>query len=134
LVHEKSIFNALNKIDLNILKIDSAVEETCWILNRSNGHFNLENHIKKLKLFNGKLIIQTMFISGLISGISFDNTTNEEVEAWLRIIKELLPSKVMIYTIARNTPLDTIYKIPRKKLDEIADRVSCLGIKVSVSH
>jgi wyosine [tRNA(Phe)-imidazoG37] synthetase (radical SAM superfamily) len=134
MVHEKSIFDALNMIDLNILKIDSAIEETCWILNRSKNHFNLEEHIKKLKLFNGNLIIQTMFISGLIEGIAFDNTTNEEVEAWFRIIKEILPSQVMIYTIARHTPVDTIYKIPREKLDEIAGRVSNLGIKVSVSH
>jgi wyosine [tRNA(Phe)-imidazoG37] synthetase (radical SAM superfamily) len=134
LVHEKSIFDALNKIDLNILKLDSAIEETCWILNRTKGNFNLKEHIRKLKLFNGNFIIQTMFISGLIEGIAFDNTTNEEVETWLNIIKEIKPSQVMIYTIARHTPVDTIFKIPRKKLDEIADRVSSLGIKVSVSQ
>lgn len=133
LVHKKPIFDALNKVDMNILKIDSAFEETCWILNRSKEHFNLEEHIKKLKSFKGKLIIQTMFIKGFIDSITFDNTTKEEIEAWLKIIEDVAPSQVMIYTIARHTPINTINKIPLKKLKEIGARVTKLGISVSIS-
>jgi len=61
-IHKKQIFDALMKIDDNILKLDSAFENTIKLLNNPQGNFNLNNLINNLKKFNGKFILQTMFV------------------------------------------------------------------------
>ena len=132
LVQKKEIFESLHKVDLNILKIDSAFEDTCKLLNKPLGHFNLNEIINNLKSFNGKLIVQTMFIKGIFEGIKFDNTSEDEITAWLEVIKKINPIQVMIYTIARSTPATGIEKIPLKKLKEIAEKLKLLGIKAGV--
>lgn len=134
LVHKKEVFDSLEKIDLNILKIDSAFEDTCRLMNNPLGHFELKNTIESLKLFKNNLVIQTMFIKGTFKGQPFDNSSEKEVAAWLEILSSIGPSKVMIYTVARATPANGLEKIGRKKLTEIASKVEKLGIPVSVSE
>ena len=74
-----------------------------------------------------------MFVRGQFEGATFDNTTEEEVSAWLDIIKELSPREVMIYTIDRTTPAKDIEKVSIEKLRQIASRVEDLGIKTNVA-
>jgi hypothetical protein len=40
-----------------------------------------------------------------------DNTTEKEISAWIKLLKKINPSQVMIYTIARDTPIDTLQKV-----------------------
>jgi wyosine [tRNA(Phe)-imidazoG37] synthetase (radical SAM superfamily) len=134
LVYKSSIVNALKKVDQNILKIDSAFEDTCHLLNRPTGKFNLDEIIKGLEQFQGKLIIQTMFVKGSYEGISFDNTSNTEVKAWLEVIRRIKPLQVMIYTIARDTPIETIQKVSATKLKHIAMLAEKEGFAVSISE
>jgi wyosine [tRNA(Phe)-imidazoG37] synthetase (radical SAM superfamily) len=133
LIHKKEVFEALNKIEMNILKIDSAFEDTCRLLNKPVGHFSIPELIDRFQLFKGKIIIQTMFVKGIFEGTEFDNTTEKEVNAWYEIIKKIKPSHVMIYTIARDTPVEEIKKIPLRKLNEIAAGIKKMGITASVS-
>jgi wyosine [tRNA(Phe)-imidazoG37] synthetase (radical SAM superfamily) len=133
LIHKPEIFDALNMVDLNILKIDSAFEETCRALNQPTGHFSINEIISDLQKFKGKLIIQTMFIRGNFKGALFDNTSQREISAWIDVLKKICPSHVMIYTIARDTPAEGIEKIPSAELDKIAVLVESVGISVSVS-
>jgi wyosine [tRNA(Phe)-imidazoG37] synthetase (radical SAM superfamily) len=134
LIHKKEVFEALNKIEMNILKIDSAFEDTCRLLNKPLGNYSVSELVEKLILFKGRLIIQTMFVKGSFEGIPFDNSSSKEVEAWLGILKKIKPSQVMIYTIARETPVEGIKKISLRKLNEIAAKVEELGISSSVSE
>ena len=133
MLDKPSVFNALNKVDDNILKLDSAFESTVRIMDCPNKNFSLKNVVDNLKKFNGNLIIQTMFLKGSYHGEAFDNTTDEEVTAWLKLVKEINPLQVMIYTIARDTPIDTLEKISVEKLNEIADLVKKEGLDVQVS-
>jgi hypothetical protein len=64
--------------------------------------------------------------------VAFDNTTNEQVEAWLHIVKELAPRQVMIYSIARDTPCQTLVRVERDELEQIAKHVRALGIEALV--
>lgn len=131
--HKKPVFEALLKIRDNIQKLDSAFEETVKILDGPRGHFSLEKVIDGLMAFEGKLIIQTMFVRGSFKGQAIDNTTNKEVTAWLELVKKIGPRQVMIYTIARDTPLDTLEKISLEELNTIANRVRKAGFDVQVS-
>jgi wyosine [tRNA(Phe)-imidazoG37] synthetase (radical SAM superfamily) len=65
-IGNNSIFNALLKADLNILKLDSAIEETLLQINCPRGEYNLQDTIGLLGRFQGKLIIQTLFFRGCV--------------------------------------------------------------------
>jgi wyosine [tRNA(Phe)-imidazoG37] synthetase (radical SAM superfamily) len=133
MLHKKEVFSALLKVEDNIQKLDSAYPETVALLDCPRGNFSLEKVVGQLKQFEGNVIIQTMFVKGSFKGKLIDNTTNKEVWAWIELLKIIKPSQVMIYTIACDTPIDTLEKIPLEKLNEIADRIKKAGFKVQVS-
>ncbi len=133
-IHKPHIIRALRRVDNNILKLDTAIEETMRRLNRPSGRlFSVSWLINQLKKFNGELIIQTMFLRGQHNGQPIDNTTDEEVNAWLEVLKEVEPRQVMIYTIDRETPVKELEKISIDELNLIAEKVQELGLEVSVS-
>ena len=133
-VHKPHIMRALRQVDNNILKLDSVIEDTVRILDRPTGRlFNVPWLIEHLKKFNGKLIIQTMFLRGVHEGVVIDNTTDVEVSAWISALQEIGPYEVMIYTIDRETPVKGLEKISLEELNKIAARVEAKGIKTVVS-
>jgi wyosine [tRNA(Phe)-imidazoG37] synthetase (radical SAM superfamily) len=134
MLHKNSVVDALKKIDDNILKFDSAFAETIELLDCPSGNFNIDEIVDRLKEFGGTQIIQTMFISGEYNGVSVDNTSKRELDAWVEKIAYIKPKQVMIYTIARDTPVDTLKKVPLEVLNSIAERVEReLNIPVQVS-
>jgi len=132
-IHHKRVFNALLKVDDNIQKLDSAFEETVRILNQPRGRFRLWEVVDELCNFEGKVTIQTMFVRGTYNGQYVDNTTDDEINAWLKLVSIISPKQVMIYTIARDTPIDTLEKISKKELEKIARKVRDAGFDVQVS-
>lgn len=133
-VSKDSVFRALQKVDNNILKLDSAFDATVKLIDRPNApSYTVRNQVNQYKRFGNDIIIQTMFIRGEFEGTKFDNTSNVEVLAWLELIKEIDPREVMIYTIDRNTPAKGIEKISVDELRAIASKVEELGIKTNVA-
>jgi len=132
-LHIVSVFEALLKVDYNIQKIDAAYENTIARINQPKGNFLLADLVENLKKFRGKVILQTMFLDGVYRAENIDNTSDEHILAWLKIVKDVAPSEVMIYTIARDTPVETLRKVSLEKLNQIAARVEELGIKTQVS-
>ena len=74
-----------------------------------------------------------MFLRGEYLGKAVDNTTEEEVAAWLKIVEELRPKQVMVYSLDRDTPCQTITKVEKDELSVIGKRVEALGIPCSVA-
>jgi wyosine [tRNA(Phe)-imidazoG37] synthetase (radical SAM superfamily) len=125
---------ALLKVDQNILKIDSAIDETIRIHNQPKMDLKAEDLIRNLENFEERLIVQTLFLRGNYKGRKVDNTTPEEIEAWLKAIERIRPAEVMIYTISRDTPAGAdLEKVPVTELKRIASLVNKLGIKTQVS-
>ncbi|PIF06077.1 MAG: radical SAM protein [Draconibacterium sp.] len=133
MLHKDAVFNALLKVDDNIQKLDSAFSETIKILDCPRVPFELATIVEQLKNFNGKVTIQTLFVKGIFNGEIVDNTTESELDAWIALLKKIRPAQVMIYTIARDTPLKTLERIPLTKLKSIATRVENAGIATQVS-
>jgi wyosine [tRNA(Phe)-imidazoG37] synthetase (radical SAM superfamily) len=128
------IKEALLKVDQNILKLDSAFDSTIKIHNQPRVNVNVEELINNLIGFDGKLIIQTLFLRGMYNGKLIDNTTRVEIREWLKAIERIKPSEVMIYTISRDTPEGSrLNKVPLKELKEIAALVESIGIRTQVS-
>lgn len=134
-LHRPGVVLALERVDNNILKLDSAIEQTMRKLDRPNNTgFTVEKAIEGIARFGSNAIIQTMFTYGSYGGESFDNTTQEEVDALIEAYKKIRPGKIMIYSIDRKTPARDMHKIPPSKLDEIAEKIEkSTGISVSVA-
>jgi wyosine [tRNA(Phe)-imidazoG37] synthetase (radical SAM superfamily) len=127
------VFNALKKVDQNILKLDSAFDSTIKVLNQPRVKFSVDELVKNLKSFDGNLIIQTLFLRGSFKGKIVDNTTDEEINRWVELIKAIKPKEVMVYTIARDTPAIGLEKVSIKDLKAIAAKIESMGIPVQVS-
>ncbi len=122
------------KVDMNILKLDSAIPDTVKKLNQPRGRYDPEALARYTGDFDGKFIIQSLFVRGKYHGEIIDNATPAEIDAWLAAIGKLKPQSVMIYTIDRDTPLgNDLKKVPVAELKAIAARVIALGIPASVS-
>ncbi|MEG1586841.1 MAG: radical SAM protein [Bacteroidales bacterium] len=128
------VFAALNKVDNNILKLDSVFQETVDLIDAPNQeNFNVDNLIENLAAFRGNLIIQTMFLRGEHNGKVVDNTTPKEVEGWLDALKKIKPRQVMVYSLDRPTPEQKLQKVSKEELEQIAAKARELGFYVTVS-
>ncbi|MFO7940528.1 MAG: radical SAM protein [Bacteroidales bacterium] len=134
LLHKPAVVEALKKVDQPILKLDSAFDTTVQLLNQPPAGFSVQKVVEQLKAFKGDFILQTLFVQGEHNGQIIDNASDDELKAWLTIVKILAPREVMIYTIARETPVQTLRKTPADKLDGIARELRAMGIKVQVSY
>jgi len=112
MLQKDSVYRALKRIEDNILKLDGGFEDTIQIIDQPMGLFDLEKTVDLLSSFQGDLTIQTIFRRGSYNGQGIDNTTKPELEAWLKHLQKIQPKEVMIYTIARDTPVDTLEKFP----------------------
>ena len=132
-IHREDVRRALKRVDNNILKLDSAFDATVQLMNKPQGNYTVARTVELLKMFEGDFILQTMFLRGEYLGKRVDNTTEEEVAAWLKIVEELKPKQVMVYSLDRDTPCQTITKVEKDDLRDIGDRVEALGIPCSVA-
>lgn len=133
-LHIPEVKEALSKVDKPILKLDSAISQTIQLHNRPSKEIDATVLVKQLAELDFNIIIQTMFIKGEYNNIMIDNTSEEEISAWLKALEQILPSEVQIYTISRDVPAgNNIQKIPLETLNEIAGRVKDLGINTQVS-
>jgi wyosine [tRNA(Phe)-imidazoG37] synthetase (radical SAM superfamily) len=133
MIGRESVRRALEKVDNNILKLDSAFDDTVRLIDNPVGAYSVAGVVEDMLKFNGRLIIQTMFLRGEYAGQRVDNTTEREVSAWVEIVKKVHPRQVMIYTIDRDTPAENLEKVPLAELRAIAARIQALGIPTSVS-
>lgn len=132
-IHRDDVRRALLRVDNNILKLDSAFDATVQLINKPQGSYTVERTVELLKDFEGRLIVQTMFLRGEYLGKRVDNTTSEEVEAWLKLVADIAPKQVMVYSLDRDTPCQTLEKVEKDELRTIAARVEQLGIPCSVA-
>ena len=133
MLHRESVRRALRRVDNPILKLDSAFDKTAQLIDKPLGNYSIEKVVEGMKSFEGECIVQTMFLRGEFEGEVVDNTTPEEVEAWLKLVGEIAPRSVMVYTIDRDTPAPNLEKVPVEELRQIAERVRALGIECSVA-
>lgn len=134
-IDRPAVFEALNKVDDNILKLDSVSDTRIRQLDRPAApSFSFDKLLEGLKRFEGNLIIQTMFLAGEYEGRPVGNTTEEEITGWLQALREIRPRQVMIYTVDRETPVKGLKKASPALLDAIAARARQEGFDVTVSY
>ncbi len=120
----ESVVRALCRVDNNILKLDSAIQRTAERMNRPAAGYSVEEVIEAMQRFEGRCIVQTMFLRGECDGEPLDNTSKEEVRAWAEAVERIAPQQVMIYSIDRDTPCQTLEKVSREEMQEIAKSIT----------
>ena len=134
MIHKPAVFEALNKIDNNILKLDTVDKAYIQALDQPAKGYDVQKIIRYMKEFKGNCIIQTMFLKGCYKGKDMNNTTPQYVKPWIEAVREIAPRQVMIYTIDRETPTQGLLKATHEELDTIAALVEREGIPCSVSY
>ena len=133
-IRRPEIREALLRFDNNILKLDTVNPAYISHVDRPQGHYDVEEQIRCLELFQGKCIIQTMLMQGEYDGHNLDNTTEEYVSPYLAALGRIKPRAVMLYTLDRETPVSGLRKATPESMEAIAARIRSLGIEVSVSY
>ena len=134
-IHRPEVFEALNRVDNNILKLDTVDAAYINRVDRPVGSYDVSRIIEGMKAFRGNLIIQTMFLKGKTDeGEDVDNTSDAFVLPWLETVKEIAPRQVMIYTIDRETPDSFLQKATHEELDRIVALLEQAGIRASASY
>ncbi len=133
-IDRPSVYEALLKVDNNILKLDTVDEGYIKFVDRPGGKFSVTKVIEGLKRFNGHVIIQTIFLKGIYQGKEVNNTSDSYVLPWIEALKEINPESVMIYTIDRDTPDQNLKKASKKELDRILELLHAEGFKATVSY
>ena len=135
MIFKAEVAEALRKADNNILKLDSAIEDTMRLIDRPNStDFTVEKVIEALCQFEGNGIIQTMILRGSHDGKTVDNSSDEEIEALIEAYKKIRPREIMIYSLDRSTPEEKLVKVEKEELIVIGKRIEEeTGIKVQVN-
>ena len=92
------VFHALRKVDNAILKLDAPTDAQAALVNKPVGTYHVADIVRSLRQFDGQFVLQTMFLRG--PGWA----TEDWVEGWMDLVRELHPRTVMVYTIDRETP------------------------------
>jgi wyosine [tRNA(Phe)-imidazoG37] synthetase (radical SAM superfamily) len=133
-IDRPEVHAALCRVDNNIVKLDTVDIDYIRAIDRPVGHYDLQRLVERMKAFNGHCIIQTMFMKGEFEGRDVDNTTDRYVLPWIGVVKEIAPSRVMIYTIDRETPAHNLRKATHEELDRIVGLLKAEGIEASASY
>ena len=78
--------------------------------------------------------MQTMFMKGKYKGKDVDNTSDKYVLPWLKVVKDIAPRQVMIYTIDRETPDQDLQKATHEELDRIVTLLTKEGLSASAAY
>lgn len=132
-LHKNEVKKALSHIDQLVVKLDAGDDNLLQLIDQPIGKFGLTQLLRNLKETIHPVSIQSMFLRGTKDNIQFDNTTEDAVSRWLELVKQVKPEVVMIYSIARDTPLESLQQIPHDELKLISNKVEAIGLKTLVS-
>lgn len=134
-INRVEVHRALMRVDNNIVKLDTVDMDYITRVDRPVGHYDLDEIIRCMQEFNGRCVIQTLFMKGTdAEGRSVDNTGSHYVLPWLDAVARIAPREVMIYTIDREPPMQGLLKATPEELDNIVDQLQARGLKASASY
>lgn len=126
-VGRKDVRNALEMLDLKVMKLDAGSEEVIRCLNGPTHPFYLGEIVAGLKKLRD-VILQSLFVQGRVS-----NADPDSVELWLEKVTEIQPILVQVYTLDRVPAERRLWKVNLATLQWIAGQVRWrTGVPVEV--
>jgi wyosine [tRNA(Phe)-imidazoG37] synthetase (radical SAM superfamily) len=121
--HKPGVRAALAKLDERIIKLDAGSNWLLEQINRPAGKLCMTELLRRISMAP-EIVIQSMFVHGPI-----DNTGQRDIETWTAWLAQLKPTAVQIYSLDRMPAKSWVRKVPRSKLEWIAEYVeSATGI------
>ena len=127
-VHIPEIFAALCKVDNPIMKIDAPTDELAALINHPAPGYEVQKVVEALKKFNGNFILQTMFLRSPV----FDSSAPEVLGGWSDIVRFLRPRQIMVYTIDRPTPDESLIKFTEGEMKNMVAPLLAEGFNIQI--
>ena len=132
-IGDPGVRGALARVDNPILKLDAATDRFARLIDQpQDPSYSVRAIEREMAWFNGNFILQTMFIRGSVGGKRFDCTDRRHSDAWVRMALRLRPREVMMYTLDRVPPLQTLEKVTVEEMRLIARPLEEAGIPVQI--
>ena len=126
--HLPAIFNALQRVDNPIMKIDAPTNELIAKINMPAPGYDIGRVVEALKRFEGDFVLQTC----MLRGNGFDSASPEVIDGLLGIVRLLKPREWMVYTIDRATPMQGLVKFSPQEMKTLVQPVLDEGFKVQI--
>lgn len=115
--HRPEIQKSLLKLDGRFMKLDAGCQRTFESLNQPVSGELWTRMIRGLYEMK-HIVLQSMFVTGRV-----DNTRDEEVQEWIKIIQHIHPEGVQIYTLDRSPQHADILPASKEALEKISRRL-----------
>lgn len=126
-VRSNDVREALELLDLRVMKLDAGSEELMRQINRPVPRVYLGEIVAGLKKLKN-VILQSLFIQGRIT-----NADPNSVEHWVEKVKEIQPVLVQVYSLDRAPADMRLSKVNRPTLEWIASQVRWrAGVKAEI--
>ena len=120
------VFEALQKVDNPILKLDAPTDAQVELVNKTAGEYHVADVVKQMARFKGNFVMQTMFLRG--PGWESAQWAGD----WMNIVRELKPREVMVYTIDRETPMKGLGKYTVEEMRTLVQPLIDEGFLVQI--
>ena len=127
-IGREEVFQALRKVDNPILKLDAPTAELAAKINQPQGDYDVDQVVADLKRFEGDFVLQTMFLKSP----DFDSAAPEVLQGWMRIVRELRPREIMVYTIDRETPMKGLQKYTPAQMQALVQPLLDEGFQIQI--
>lgn len=128
MVWKDEVFQALSRVERPIMKIDAPTTALARLINKPWPGYSVEKVVESLKRFNGRFVLQTMFLK---SG-DFDSSAPEVLGGWMDIVRMLRPRKIMVYTIDRETPQKGLVKFTAEEMASLVSPLAEEGFDIMI--
>lgn len=125
---KREVFDALRKVDNPILKIDAPTTELACLINHPSQGYNVESVVACLERFDGDFVLQTMFLKSE----DFDSSDQEQLDAWMDIVRKVHPREIMVYTIDRETPQKGLVKFTADEMKKLVMPLIDEGFNIQI--
>ncbi|OIO37882.1 MAG: hypothetical protein AUJ72_03685 [Candidatus Omnitrophica bacterium CG1_02_46_14] len=115
--HRPEIRQSLMKLDGRFMKLDAGLSKTYQALNKPTDPRSWDPMIQGLQSLH-RIVLQSLFVTGRI-----DNTSDKEIDQWIKLIKTIKPEGVQVYTIQRKPEHTDVLPVSQEKLRAITTRV-----------
>ena len=129
-VHIPEVFKALCKVDNPIMKIDAPTNDLISRINHPAQGYDIARVVEALHQFNGDFVLQTCMLRS--KEYDFDSSRPEVLDGWMKIVRELRPREVMVYTIDRPTPAQGLEKMTVEEMTHLVQPLIDEGFSIQI--
>jgi len=126
LVSDKSVRDALAKLDVKIMKLDCGTQEMFEKYNQPCNGVNLG------EITAGLAQLSNVSIQTLVSAGESGNLNQRNLKEWIERLKQIKPSFVQLYTLDRDFPDKNLSPTPREELNRIKTQVQEAGLSAEI--